>query len=80
MLWTSALADLALTHPIRLGLALNFSGFYYETSNSPDQACNLAKQVCCFSFPLHFFSYHDFQPINPLAIYACVGKVDKALV
>uniref|UniRef100_A0A453HZ52 14-3-3 domain-containing protein n=1 Tax=Aegilops tauschii subsp. strangulata TaxID=200361 RepID=A0A453HZ52_AEGTS len=45
MLWTSALADLALTHPIRLGLALNFSGFYYETSNSPDQACNLAKQI-----------------------------------
>uniref|UniRef100_A0A453HZG9 14-3-3 domain-containing protein n=1 Tax=Aegilops tauschii subsp. strangulata TaxID=200361 RepID=A0A453HZG9_AEGTS len=42
---TSALADLALTHPIRLGLALNFSGFYYETSNSPDQACNLAKQI-----------------------------------
>nr|XP_040252130.1 14-3-3 protein homolog 2-like [Aegilops tauschii subsp. strangulata] len=26
-------------------VALNFSGFYYETSNSPDQACNLAKQI-----------------------------------
>jgi len=34
---------LAATHPIRLGLALNFSVFYYEIMNSPDQACHLAK-------------------------------------
>ncbi|XP_059653283.1 14-3-3 protein 6-like [Cornus florida] len=38
-------ADLAPTHPIRLGLALNFSVFYYEILNSPDRACNLAKQA-----------------------------------
>lgn len=33
------------THPIRLGLALNFSVFYYEIRNSPDKACALAKKA-----------------------------------
>ncbi|XP_061097625.1 tyrosine 3-monooxygenase/tryptophan 5-monooxygenase activation protein, theta polypeptide a isoform X2 [Conger conger] len=33
------------THPIRLGLALNFSVFFYEILNSPEQACSLAKQA-----------------------------------
>ncbi|KAL6755413.1 tyrosine 3-monooxygenase [Haematococcus lacustris] len=33
------------TNPIRLGLALNFSVFYYEVLNQPDQACSLAKQA-----------------------------------
>jgi len=28
-----------------LGLALNFSVFYYEILNSPDRACHLAKQA-----------------------------------
>ena len=36
---------LAPTHPIRLGLALNFSVFYYEVLSSPDRACHLAKQA-----------------------------------
>ncbi|MED6266331.1 hypothetical protein ILYODFUR_013735 [Ilyodon furcidens] len=33
------------THPIRLGLALNFSVFFYEILNSPEEACHLAKQA-----------------------------------
>lgn len=33
------------THPIRLGLALNYSVFFYEIRNSPDNACHLAKQA-----------------------------------
>jgi len=36
---------MAPTHPIRLGLALNFSVFYYEIQNSPEKACQLAKQA-----------------------------------
>ncbi|KVI05536.1 14-3-3 domain-containing protein [Cynara cardunculus var. scolymus] len=38
-------AHLPSTHPIRLGLALNFSVFYYEIMNSPERACHLAKQA-----------------------------------
>jgi 14-3-3 protein epsilon len=40
-----AMTELPPTHPIRLGLALNFSVFYYEILNSPDRACQLAKQA-----------------------------------
>jgi 14-3-3 protein epsilon len=36
---------LAPTHPIRLGLALNYSVFNYEILGSPDRACQLAKQA-----------------------------------
>ncbi|KAK4483946.1 hypothetical protein RD792_011156 [Penstemon davidsonii] len=42
---SAASTDLAPTHPIRLGLALNYSVFYYEILNSPERACHLAKQA-----------------------------------
>ncbi|CAK9313142.1 unnamed protein product [Citrullus colocynthis] len=41
----TANTELPSTHPIRLGLALNFSVFYYEIMNSPERACHLAKQA-----------------------------------
>merc|ERR1711872_1118611 len=40
-----AKSEMQPTHPIRLGLALNFSVFYYEILNSPEKACQLAKQA-----------------------------------
>ncbi|OZJ06912.1 14-3-3 protein epsilon [Bifiguratus adelaidae] len=40
-----AQTELPPTHPIRLGLALNFSVFYYEILNSPDRACSMAKSA-----------------------------------
>ena len=33
------------THPIRLGLALNFSVFHYEIENDSEEACKLAKDA-----------------------------------
>ena len=38
-----ASSEMPPTHPIRLGLALNYSVFYYEILNDPEQACSLAK-------------------------------------
>ncbi|CAE7826933.1 artA [Symbiodinium sp. CCMP2592] len=35
--------DLAVTHPIRLGLALNYSVFMYEVLGNPDDACKMAR-------------------------------------
>jgi len=35
--------DLAVTHPIRLGLALNYSVFQYEVLQQPDEACKMAR-------------------------------------
>ena len=37
--------QLKSTHPIRLGLALNYSVFYYEIQGSPDVALTLARKA-----------------------------------
>merc|ERR1711862_349106 len=42
---TVATKDLAVTHPIRLGLALNFSVFHYEVLGNPDEACKIARSA-----------------------------------
>jgi len=38
-------AQLPTTNPIRLGLALNLSVFYFEILNEPQKACDLAKKA-----------------------------------
>ncbi|KAL9980046.1 hypothetical protein ACROYT_G008585 [Oculina patagonica] len=38
-------SELPPTHPIRLGLALNFSVFYYEIKDDSTKACELAKKA-----------------------------------
>ncbi|XP_022919925.1 14-3-3-like protein 2 [Onthophagus taurus] len=40
-----ATSKLTPTHPIRLGLALNFSVFFYEILSLSDKACQMAKQA-----------------------------------
>merc|ERR1712232_233398 len=35
--------DLAVTHPIRLGLILNYSVFQYEVLQNPEEACKMAR-------------------------------------
>jgi len=40
---TIAKEGLPVTHPIRLGLALNFSVFQYEVLGSPEAACSMAR-------------------------------------
>jgi 14-3-3 protein epsilon len=42
---TTAANELSITNPIRLGLALNFSVFYYEVYNSQEKACQIAKET-----------------------------------
>lgn len=37
--------SLASTHPVKLGLALNYSVFYYEIMQNPEKACKMARDA-----------------------------------
>jgi len=41
---TDVAQQLEPTHPVRLGLALNYSVFHYEIEGCPEKACKLAKE------------------------------------
>ncbi|WVZ13492.1 hypothetical protein V8G54_011058 [Vigna mungo] len=59
---TTIESELQLTHPISLGLALNFSLFYYEIMNSPERACHLAKQAFDVSYVVTEWATCQEQP------------------
>eukprot|EP01125_Pyxidicula_operculata_P020220 TRINITY_DN7439_c1_g1_i1.p1 TRINITY_DN7439_c1_g1~~TRINITY_DN7439_c1_g1_i1.p1 ORF type:complete len:246 (-),score=60.28 TRINITY_DN7439_c1_g1_i1:383-1120(-) len=43
--WNTAEKHLKTTHPLRLGLALNYAVFYFEIFNEPAKACSLSKKA-----------------------------------
>lgn len=44
-------SELGPAHPFRLGLALNFSVYYYEIENSPETAYSMAKEAFYRAMP-----------------------------
>jgi 14-3-3 protein epsilon len=42
----ASICNLPSTDPVRLGLMLNFSIYYYEIMHNPERACIIAKAAC----------------------------------
>lgn len=68
------------THPIRLGLALNYSVYHYEICNNPEKACSLAKKVrtplvrlIFFSSTKSDYSQNLFADLSFLFVFLAVG-------
>ena len=69
---TTKAVGLAPTHPIRLGLALNYSVFLYEVQGDQTEACSLAKQVT------HTEHLHSFPPMSlPIK---CLTSTDMSYI
>lgn len=67
---TDQAQELKPTHPVRLGLALNYSVFYYEILKQPDIAVKLAKTAFDNAIneidDLEDDTYQDTAPIMQL--------------
>lgn len=78
-----SLKEMEATHPIRLGLALNFSVFYYEIANLPEEACKLAKTVRRVLCLLSLFKKHWSimkMMLVPLFHQRCTGTDFEAII
>ena len=75
----TATSSMSPTHPIRLGLALNFSVFYYEIASLPDKACELAKTAstidCVYMYKhIRMYDRHraiQWVPIQTVYVFVC---------
>ncbi|GKT83215.1 tyrosine 3-monooxygenase tryptophan 5-monooxygenase activation protein [Colletotrichum tofieldiae] len=56
-----AQTELPPTHPIRLGLALNFSVFYYEILNAPTRPATLPSRLSMMLLPLDTLSEESYK-------------------
>eukprot|EP00927_Polykrikos_kofoidii_P058584 TRINITY_DN5318_c1_g2_i1.p1 TRINITY_DN5318_c1_g2~~TRINITY_DN5318_c1_g2_i1.p1 ORF type:complete len:248 (-),score=46.28 TRINITY_DN5318_c1_g2_i1:96-839(-) len=69
--------ELSASNPIRLGLALNYSVFYYEVFNVPDKACQLAKSAFDLAATEPCDNADSQQLLNQLSENLILWKTDQ---